>query len=303
MTYKETIEYLFQKLPMYQRSGKIAYKADIGNIVEASKILKNPHLNFKSIHVAGTNGKGSTSHMLSSILQEAGYKVGLYTSPHLKDFRERIKINGKMISENSVINFLNEYKTTFEQINMSFFEMTVAMSFYYFHEERVDIEAFNIMAKRFNEIGRQANEEGIKFAYHNHGYGLIPEENGIIPMNIILDETNKEKVFFEMDLFWTVAGKADPIELLNKHQGRYKMLHIKDMKNITYFKGRGSTSSEWMELFPLLVPAGSGQLPLNEILKVAYNSGVEHYFIEHDLAPNPYENIQSAYDFLKALRF
>ncbi len=139
MTYKETIEYLFQKLPMYQRSGKIAYKADIGNIVEASKILKNPHLNLKSIHVAGTNGKGSTSHMLSSILQEAGYKVGLYTSPHLKDFRERIKINGKMISENSVINFLNEYKTTFEKINMSFFEMTVAMSFYYFHEEKVDI--------------------------------------------------------------------------------------------------------------------------------------------------------------------
>ena len=106
-----------------------------------------------------------------------------------------------------------------------------------------------------------------------------------------------------MDLFWTVAGKADPIELLNKHQGRYKMLHIKDMKNITYFKDRGSTPSEWMELFPLLVPAGSGQLPLNEILKVAYNTGVEHYFIEHDLAPNPYENIQSAYDFLKALRF
>ena len=169
--------------------------------------------------------------------------------------------------------------------------------------ERLDIKAYHLMAKRFNEIGRQANEEGIKFAYHNHGYGLIPEENGIIPMNIILDETNKDKVFFEMDLFWTVAGKADPIELLNKHQGRYKMLHIKDMKNITYFKGRGSTSSEWMELFPLLVPAGSGQLPLNEILKVAYNTGVEHYFIEHDLAPNPYENIQSAYDFLKALRF
>ena len=170
-------------------------------------------------------------------------------------------------------------------------------------EERLDIDAYHLMAKRFNEIGRQANEEGIKFAYHNHGYGLMPEENGIIPMNIILDETNKDKVFFEMDLFWTVAGKADPIELLNKHQGRYKMLHIKDMKNITYFKGRGSTSSEWMELFPLLVPAGSGQLPLNEILKVAYNTGVEHYFIEHDLAPNPYENIQSAYDYLEALRF
>ena len=97
MNYHETIDYLFEKLPIYQRTGEIAYKADIGNIVKASEILKNPHLNFKSVHIAGTNGKGSTAHMISSILQEAGYKVGLYTSPHLKDFRERIKINGEKI--------------------------------------------------------------------------------------------------------------------------------------------------------------------------------------------------------------
>jgi len=139
MSYSETIDYLFEKLPIYQRSGKIAYKADIGNIVESCNILGNPHLNFKSIHIAGTNGKGSTSHIMSSILQEAGYKVGLYTSPHLKDFRERIKINGEMISENSVINFVQEYKLRFEEIQMSFFEMTVAMSFHYFSEEKVDI--------------------------------------------------------------------------------------------------------------------------------------------------------------------
>ena len=139
MNYPETIDYLFEKLPIYQRTGKIAYKADIGNIVKASEILKNPHLNFKSVHIAGTNGKGSTAHMISSILQEAGYKVGLYTSPHLKDFRERIKINGKMISKEAVVDFVQQYKTDFEKIEMSFFEFTVAMAFNYFSEKKVDI--------------------------------------------------------------------------------------------------------------------------------------------------------------------
>ena len=139
MNYAETIDYLFEKLPIYQRTGKIAYKADIGNIVKASEILENPHLNFKSVHIAGTNGKGSTAHMISSILQEAGYKVGLYTSPHLKDFRERFKINGKMISKKSVVNFVQQYKTDFEKIEMSFFEFTVAMAFHYFSKEKVDI--------------------------------------------------------------------------------------------------------------------------------------------------------------------
>lgn len=139
MNYAETIDYLFEKLPIYQRTGKIAYKADIGNIVKASEILENPHLNFKSVHIAGTNGKGSTAHMIASILQEAGYKVGLYTSPHLKDFRERIKINGKMISKETVVDFVQQYKTDFEKIKMSFFEFTVAMAFNYFSEEKVDI--------------------------------------------------------------------------------------------------------------------------------------------------------------------
>jgi dihydrofolate synthase / folylpolyglutamate synthase len=139
MNYHETINYLFQKLPIYQRTGKIAYKADIGNIVKAAEILGNPHLNFKSVHIAGTNGKGSTAHMISSVLQEAGYKVGLYTSPHFKDFRERIKINGKMISKETVVDFVQQYKTDFEKIEMSFFEFTVAMAFNYFSEEKVDI--------------------------------------------------------------------------------------------------------------------------------------------------------------------
>ena len=139
MNYQETLDYLFSKLPMYQRQGVAAYKVDIGNIVAASKYLGNPHTQFKSVHIAGTNGKGSTAHMLTSILQEAGYKVGLYTSPHLKGFRERIKVNGKMITEQEVVGFVKESKTIFEEMELSFFEFTVAMAFDYFAKEKVDI--------------------------------------------------------------------------------------------------------------------------------------------------------------------
>ena len=139
MNYKDTLNYLFLQLPMYQRTGVAAYKKDIGNIIKACDFLNNPQEKFKSIHIAGTNGKGSTAHLLSSVLQEAGYKTGLYTSPHLVDFRERIKINGKKISEKNVVDFVNINKENFETINMSFFEYTVAMAFYEFEKEKVDI--------------------------------------------------------------------------------------------------------------------------------------------------------------------
>ena len=139
MTYQQTLEYLFSRLPMFQREGEAAYKVDIKNILAASKNLENPHKKFESVDIAGTNGKGSVSHMLASILHEANYKVGLYTSPHLKDFRERIKINGKMISESEVIQFVSKNKTSFEAINLSFFEFTVALAFNYFANKKVDI--------------------------------------------------------------------------------------------------------------------------------------------------------------------
>ena len=139
MTYQETLTYLFEQLPMYQRIGKAAYKDDLQNTIQLCKLLGNPERKFKSIHVAGTNGKGSTCHMLASILQEAGYKVGLYTSPHLKDFRERIKINGQMMPKEGVVNFVETYKTCFEAIHLSFFEWTVGLAFHYFETEKVDI--------------------------------------------------------------------------------------------------------------------------------------------------------------------
>jgi dihydrofolate synthase/folylpolyglutamate synthase len=139
MNYTQTLDYLFGRLPIYQRIGAAAYKADIGNIVAATKHLKNPHTQFKSIHIAGTNGKGSTAHMLASILQESGVNVGLYTSPHLKDFRERIKINGEMITQKEVVNFVKENQVFFEKMELSFFEFTVAMAFDYFAKQKVDI--------------------------------------------------------------------------------------------------------------------------------------------------------------------
>lgn len=129
---------------MYQRVGQSAYKADLENTHQLADYLDHPELSFKSIHVAGTNGKGSTSHMLASILQEAGYKVGLYTSPHLKDFRERMKINGKMIPKRSVSQFVAKHRSFFEANQLSFFEMTVGMAFDYFRKEKVDIAVIEV---------------------------------------------------------------------------------------------------------------------------------------------------------------
>jgi dihydrofolate synthase/folylpolyglutamate synthase len=132
MNYNEALKWLFSQLPAYQKIGKKAYKADLSNIIKLTDYLGNPHTQFKSVHVGGTNGKGSSSHMLASILQEAGYKVGLYTSPHLKDFRERIRINGEMIPEAFVHNFILNHKSFFEENSLSFFEMTVGMAFDFF---------------------------------------------------------------------------------------------------------------------------------------------------------------------------
>ena len=139
MTYTETLHWMFDKLPMYQRQGKTAFKKDLTNTRLFAKELGHPEQNFKSIHVAGTNGKGSVSHMLASVLQSAGYTVGLYTSPHLKDFRERIKINGESISKADVVEFISFHKRFLETQHLSFFEMTVGMAFDYFAKSKVDI--------------------------------------------------------------------------------------------------------------------------------------------------------------------
>ncbi|MBP9029777.1 MAG: bifunctional folylpolyglutamate synthase/dihydrofolate synthase [Bacteroidales bacterium] len=144
MTYQEALEYIYLQLPMFQRIGKAAYKADLGNTLKLDEYLGHPHRTFKTIHIAGTNGKGSTSHMLAAVLQKAGYRVGLYTSPHLKDFRERVRVNGKMIPENEVVSFVSKHKDFFDQIKPSFFEMTVALAFDYFSRMNLDIAVIEV---------------------------------------------------------------------------------------------------------------------------------------------------------------
>lgn len=144
MNYQETTDWMFNQLPMYQLQGASAYKKDLTNTQLLINHLDNPHKKVRCIHVAGTNGKGSTSHMLASIIQEAGYKVGLYTSPHLKDFRERIKINGVAISKEFVCDFINENKPFFKSNDISFFEMSVGMAFDYFAKEKVDIAIIEV---------------------------------------------------------------------------------------------------------------------------------------------------------------
>ncbi len=139
MTYPETLDFLFSRLPMFHRIGAAAYKADLKNTLQLCELLNHPEKKFKSIHIAGTNGKGSTSHMLAAIFQSAGFKTGLYTSPHLVDFRERIRINGKMIPEDVVTLFVEKYKSVFEKIDLSFFEWTVGLCFDYFTREKVEI--------------------------------------------------------------------------------------------------------------------------------------------------------------------
>lgn len=144
MNYKDTVEWMFVQLPMFQQVGVSAYKKDLTNTLKIATHLNNPERNFKTIHVGGTNGKGSTSSLIASVLQEAGFKVGLYTSPHLVDFRERIRINGEEISKEFVVDFIENNKSFFEDSKLSFFEMTVGMAFQYFSDQKVDVAIIEV---------------------------------------------------------------------------------------------------------------------------------------------------------------
>lgn len=144
MNYNETLNYLFTRLPMFSRIGTAAYKEDLDNTFHLCKFLHDPHQRFRSVHIAGTNGKGSVSHMMAAILQSAGYKTGLYTSPHLKDFRERIRVNGHMIAEDFVVDFTQRIQPVIDEIEPSFFEITVAMAFDYFAKEKIDIAVIEV---------------------------------------------------------------------------------------------------------------------------------------------------------------
>lgn len=203
MTYSDTINWMFSQLPMYQQQGPSAYKEDLDNTIRLATHLQNPERKFKSVHVAGTNGKGSTSHILASVLQEAGYKVGLYTSPHLKDFRERIKINGKDVSKQFVIRFIKRNKAFFEANKLSFFEMTVGMAFDYFAKQKVDIAIIEVgLGGRLDSTNIIIPEVSVITNIgldHTHFLGntlqaIAEEKAGIIKPNvpIVIGESQKE---------------------------------------------------------------------------------------------------------------
>lgn len=239
MNYQETTNWMFNQLPMYQLQGASAYKEDLTNIKLLAAHLDNPQNRLKCIHVAGTNGKGSTSHMLASILQESGYKVGLYTSPHLKDFRERIKINGEEISEDFVIEFISKHKTFFEANDMSFFEMSVGLAFDYFAAEKVDIaiievglggrlDATNIIMPLVSVI-TNIDLDHMQFL-GNTPREIACEKAGIIKLNIPVvigeytqdtqpvflarAEENKAPIYFASDLI----SEVFPSDLIGDYQ-------------------------------------------------------------------------------------
>jgi sugar phosphate isomerase/epimerase len=167
-------------------------------------------------------------------------------------------------------------------------------------EKRKTPDDFKIMADAFNKIGEEAKKEGIKFAYHNHGYGL-KEVNGQIPLELIFANTDPSLVYFEMDLYWTTAGGADPIALLDKYKNRYPLMHIKDMIKKVHFSGDGGDPKQWIELFPYMTTAGSGVLDLRSIIIKAKENGVKHFIVEQDMVKDPEVALKKSFDYLSSL--
>ncbi|MGV8946796.1 MAG: bifunctional folylpolyglutamate synthase/dihydrofolate synthase [Lutibacter sp.] len=262
MNYTNTLNWMFSQLPMFQRQGAAAFKKDLTNSLALSKHLNFPEATFKTIHVAGTNGKGSTSHMLASILQEAGYKVGLYTSPHLKDFRERIKINGKMIKKSDVTDFIKTNKSFFETHQLSFFEMTVGLAFDCFSKHKVDIAVIEVgLGGRLDSTNIITPEVSV---ITNIGYDhmqflgeTLPEiafeKAGIIKSNIpvVIGEYQKEvfpvfeKIAKEKSSKLFLASKNDSNIYSSDLKGNYQVHNIKTVvQTIAILKTKGFVISE-----------------------------------------------------------
>jgi sugar phosphate isomerase/epimerase len=167
-------------------------------------------------------------------------------------------------------------------------------------EERRTLDDYKRIADEFNAIGEKAKKLGIRFYYHNHGYGF-KELEGKIPFEIILERTEPSLVFFEMDTFWTMAAGADPIKYLDAHPGRYKLMHVKDMTKQVRFSGDGGNPKQWMELFPFITDAGSGIVDFKTILSHAKKSGVDHFILENDVMTNPQESLKNGYRYVSSL--
>jgi sugar phosphate isomerase/epimerase len=167
-------------------------------------------------------------------------------------------------------------------------------------DKRKKLDDYKRMADEFNSIGESAKKVGLKFSYHNHGYGL-KEMEGKIPLSVILENTDPTLVFFEMDIYWTSAGGADPVLYLKNYPGRYHLMHVKDMKEKKQFSGDGGDSGQWIELFPYMTTAGEGVLDLKAIITEAQKSGVKHFFVEQDMVNEPEVALKKSIDYLKSL--
>lgn len=252
MTYQETLDYMYSQLPMFHRIGAPAYKANLANTLALAKLTGNPHNSFKSIHIAGTNGKGSVSNMLASVMQESGKKTGLFTSPHLVDFRERIRVNGVMIERDYIISFIEKYKKKFEEIQPSFFEMTFALAMCWFDENKIDIaivetgmggrlDSTNIISPILSII-TNIGFDHIQFL-GNTLTKIAKEKAGIIkpsiPVIIGESEPETQKVFLEKAielnsdiLFADRYIYLEPIESSNSSFTCYKYIHEADTEII-----------------------------------------------------------------------
>lgn len=168
-------------------------------------------------------------------------------------------------------------------------------------EKRKTLDDYKRIAEEFNEIGEKAKKAGLKFAYHNHGYGLN-KIDGQIPLEIILNKTDPDLVFFEMDLYWTMAGGADPMEYLTSHPGRYHLMHVKDMKEKVRFSGDGGTPDQWIELFPYMTTIGDGVLDIPSIISLAHAKGVRHFYVEQDMVEHPEVALEKSFEYLKTIK-
>ncbi len=276
--YKEIVAWMANQLPMYQKLGKTAFNASLDNIILLDKHLKHPHKQFKSIHIAGTNGKGSTSHMLASILQEAGYKVGLYTSPHLKDYRERIRVNGKTISKSAVVDFIENNQELLKANHFSFFEMSVGMAFDYFAKEKIDfaiietglggrLDSTNIIQPILSIITNIGMDHiGV---LGNSLSAIAQEKAGIIKENtpvVIGETTNETELVFKN----IATQRSAPLYIVDQQKPNKYSLDLKG----DYQKQNTRTVLQAIDILKKLGISISEKAITNGLLHVVDNTGL-----------------------------
>jgi sugar phosphate isomerase/epimerase len=234
----------------------------------------------------------------NSITPSLGFSGSGFFGKELKDVRKILDDNG--LSCPSMHSALPTLQTNMKALADAANELGATYVTLPSAETQPTLDAYRKQADQFNAIGESARANGVRFAYHNHGNGLKPLE-GTVPFELIMDNTDPKNVFFQMDIFWMTAGGVDLVQYLEKYKGRFKLMHVKDMSRQVTFSGDGGDPRQWIELFPFLANAGSGVLDLKRIIAAAKTSGVEHFIVERDLAPDPEADLKASRDFLQAL--